>query len=65
MKRGKIAYEGESDDSESDCEVDETEEKNDCPCVCHGAYQIEPELPEHQKPQKFAYFCFYKFWIKD
>lgn len=56
IKKKGIIYEEESDDSE--------EENNfmpnpDCPCVCHGMYQSEPEILEHQKPSKVPtiFFC--------
>lgn len=55
-KRG-IIYEDES--------TEESEEENlkvpnsDCPCVCHGMYQSEPEILEHQKSTKVPtiFFC--------
>lgn len=52
-KRG-IIYE-EEDDSEGaiDDSMADNDEKTDCPCVCHGAYNHQQdEVPDHQKSQK-------------
>ncbi|CAF0846025.1 unnamed protein product [Brachionus calyciflorus] len=50
LKKKGVIYEESSDESMEEYEPNEA--KNDCPCVCHGMYQAEPEIQEHQKSQK-------------